>query len=82
MDTPGKVKALKRAVRDATVVESVSAGVDIEVSTAAEVVVEGGQETRELLEEGDHDDDVEESNASLVVSMLTLVLSIPALIGA
>ena len=35
-----------------------------------------------LDEDLDDDDETEESNASLIVSMLTLVLSIPALIGA
>ena len=84
VDTPAKLKALKRAVRDATAVEAVAGGggLDNGVPTAHPVVDEGGE--RELLEDkgvGEEEEE-EESNASLIVSMLTLVLSIPALIGA
>ena len=87
VDTPAKLKALKRAVRDATAVEAVAGGggLDNGVPTAHPVVDEGGE--RELLEdkgvgEEEEEEEEEESNASLIVSMLTLVLSIPALIGA
>ena len=85
VDTPAKLKTLKRAVRDATVVETVGA-IDSGVPTAHVVADERGVEG-DLLGGGDDDDEEdeeeeEESNASLIVSMLTLVLSIPALIGA
>ena len=92
VDTPAKVNALKRAVRDATAVEAVAKsgradGLSVEVPTAA-VVMQGGahgladEDGLALDEDLDDDDETEESNASLIVSMLTLVLSIPALIGA
>jgi len=85
VDTPAKLKALKRAVRDATVVETVGLA-DGGVPTAQVVADERGGEGN-LLGGGDNDDndeeeEEEESNASIIVSMLTLVLSIPALIGA
>ena len=91
VDTPAKINALKRAVRDATAVEAVAKpgradGLSVEVPTAA-VVMQGGahglaDEDGLALDEDLDDEDAEESNASLIVSMLTLVLSIPALIGA
>ena len=95
VDSPGKIKAIKRAIRDATSVQALGSvtvappgGLDVEVSTAAVVVRNGdilGADNGANCGNGDSDCDdegIEESNASLVVSMLTLVLSIPALIGA
>ena len=84
VDTPAKLKALKRAVRDATSVEAVGGGgLDGGVPTAHVVVDEGGEgELHGDKGDDEEDEEEEESNASLIVSMLTLVLSIPALIGA
>ncbi len=82
VDSPGKLKFLDRAVREATTVTDAEGGVgataaaaDIEFAKASVVDGGGGGEA-----EGDEEE--EQSNSSLIVSMLTLVLSIPALIGA
>lgn len=80
VDSPGKFKFLERAVREATTVTDTKGGVaasvkstDIEFAEAS--VLDGGDNQAD-------GDDEEQSNSSLIVSMLTLVLSIPALIGA
>lgn len=73
LDTPQKMKKLHSAVRASTIAGKGGA-IDLEVATLVE--------SENDKEEDEEEEEEDEGNASLIVSLLTLVLSIPALIGA
>lgn len=82
VDSPGKFKFLDRAVREATTVTDANGGVAVQGASADIEYAKAAALDSTNDEAGAEDEDEEQSNSSLIVSMLTLVLSIPALIGA
>lgn len=72
LDTQQKLNRLASAVRDSST-ESSSAGGNDQTTISVNAT---------LVKPENPEEEEEEGNASLIVSLLTLVLSIPALIGA
>jgi hypothetical protein len=72
LDTQQKLNRLASAVRDSSTESSAAGNDQTTISVSATLVKQDNPEEEEE----------EEGNASLIVSLLTLVLSIPALIGA
>ena len=82
LDTPKKLKSIAAAVLSATTMtKSNGATGSSSTTTAAAAAAAVAIEVRNPVG-NDEEDDEEGSNASLIVSLLTLMLSIPALIGA